>query len=551
MSNKFNTDLDRCRANYQPLTPLRFLDRAMDVYPNRVAAIHRGKSYTWREYGERCRRLGRALIGAGVQRGDTVAIMATNVLAMLEAQFGVPYSGAVINCINSRLDAAAVAFILEHSEAKIFFVDRQLADVAREAIAQSGRDMMVIDISEPEAGSAAPVGKIEYEDFLATAKASVELRYPEDEWDAIALNYTSGTTGNPKGVVYHHRGAYLNALGQVMTGDMVGRKTVYLWTLPLFHCNGWCYAWGLAAIGATSVCLRKVAAEEIYAAIAAYGVTHFCAAPTVLSFLIAGKPANWVAPKHPIEIICAGASPPVAVMQQTIELGFKVLHVYGMTELHGVVTLCEEQEEWGGLGLPTRCQRYGRQGVRTVVTDEMMVADPATYQPIPADGETMGEVLFRGNLGMKGYLKNPKATKDAFAGDWYHSGDLAVLHPDGYMEIKDRAKDIIISGGENVSSLEVEDVLYTHPDVLNVAVVAVPDAKWGEVPCAVVELKPDRVGSLTEEQVIAYCRQRLAGFKTPRHVIFEPIVRTATGKLQKFKLRDHVAQVIANKAKAA
>lgn len=543
--SKYNIDLEKCQANHQALTPIRFLQRSADVFPNRTAVIYKDRKYTWKEYSERCHKLARALISSGVQRGETVAIMATNVPAMVEAHFGVPMSGAVINCINIRLDAPAVAFILKHSEARVFLVDQQFASVAKVAIAETGLDIKVIDIADSDSGSTELIGKIEYERFLESDSDSVEIRYPEDEWDAIALNYTSGTTGNPKGVVYHHRGAYLNAMGQVMNANLLGKIPVYLWTLPLFHCNGWCYAWALAAVGGTHVCIRKAAADDIYDAIAKHQVTHFCSAPTVLSFLIEGKPATWKLPNEPIQVVCAGASPPVAILQKITEMGFKVMHVYGMTEQHGITTLCETQEDWALLSLNDRMNQLGRQGVRTIVTDEMIVCSPSSYTPVPRDGKTLGEVMFRGNLGMKGYLKNPEATKEAFANGWYHTGDLAVVHENGYIEIKDRTKDIIISGGENVSSLELEDVLYTHPGVLGVAVVAVPDEKWGEVPCALVELRPGFDGKVTEQEIIDFCRARLPGFKAPKHIVFEPLTRTATGKLQKFRLRAHAAEVIA------
>lgn len=546
MPNKYDTGLDKCQANYQPLTVLRFLDRAADIFPDRTAVIHGDRRYSWAEHADRCRRLARALVGAGVERGDTVAIIASNIPAMLEAQFGVPLSGAVLNCINVRLEPSAMAFILQHSEARILLVDQMFADAAREAVKLAGMQIDVIDIRGDDIPDADRVGLIDYEDFLRDGPADAELRYPRDEWDAIALNYTSGTTGSPKGVVYHHRGAYLNALGQVVYAELSnGQIPVYLWTLPLFHCNGWCYAWAMAAVAGTHVCLRKVVPEDIFAAVKRHGVTYFCGAPTVLGTLVAGKPADWEPPASPITIACAGASPPVSIIRATRALGFRVQHVYGMTEQHGVNTVCVPQESWASLSQDEQSALMGRQGVRTAVSDEMIVADPTTYKPVPRDGKTMGEVLFRGNLGMKGYLKNPEATQESFAGGWHHSGDLAVVHEDGYIEIKDRSKDIIISGGENVSSLEVEEVLYTHPAVLNAAVVAIPDEKWGEVVCAVLELKPEAAGTLTQDDVVKYCRARLAGFKSPRHVIFEPIVRTATGKLQKFKLRAHAAEVIA------
>jgi fatty-acyl-CoA synthase len=545
MTNKFEANLDKCAANYQPLTPIGLLDRAAEVYPDRTAVIYHDRRYSWAEYARRCRSLARALVGAGIQRGDTVSILAANIPAMLEAQFGVPMSGGVINCVNIRLDAPAIAFILQHSETRLLLVDQQFADVAREAIKLSGMQIDVVDIRDSGVPDVEPVGVVEYESFLANAPADAQLRLPQDEWDAIALNYTSGTTGNPKGVVYHHRGAYLNALGTVVYAGLNIGTPVYLWTLPLFHCNGWCYAWAMAAVAGTNVCLRKVVVEEIYEAIGQHGVTHFCGAPAVLSSLVAGKPQNWTRPSTAISVACAGASPPVTVIEQTEALGFKVLHVYGMTEQHGVNTVCVPQESWGALAPVERLRHMGRQGVRTAVAGEMIVADPSTGQPVPRDGTTIGEVMFRGNLGMKGYLKNAEATRDAFEGGWHRSGDLAVVHDDGYIEIKDRSKDIIISGGENVSSIEVEEVLVTHPAVLQAAVVAVPDEKWGEVPCAVVELLPQHAGTLSQDELIKFCRSRLPGFKTPKHVIFEPIVRTATGKLQKFKLRKHAADVIA------
>ncbi len=543
--NKYNVDLDKCGANYQPLTPIRLLQRSAEVFADRTAVIYKDRKYSWAEYSARCYRLARALIASGVQRGDTVSIMAANIPAMVEAQFGIPMSGAVLNCINIRLDVAGVAFILRHSEAKVFFVDQQFTSVAKAAIAEAGlEDILIIHIADTDTGSNAVIGKTEYEDFLESAPAYIDIVYPVDEWDAIALNYTSGTTGSPKGVVYHHRGAYLNALGQIINANLLGKTPVYLWTLPLFHCNGWCYAWAMAAVGGTNVCLRKAVADDIFDAIAKHQVTHFCCAPTVLSFLIEGQPVNWRTPDEPIKVVCAGASPPVAILEKTVEMGFDVVHVYGMTEQHGITTICEPQESWADLSHAKQMRQIGRQGVRTVVTDELTVCSPETYEPVPHDGQTIGEIMIRGNVAMKGYLKNPEATKEALMNGWYHTGDLAVIHEDGYIEVKDRSKDLIISGGENVSSLEIEDVLYTHPSVLGVAIVAVPDPKWGEVPCALIELQPEYQESVTEQEIILFCRTRLPGFKIPKHVIFEPLSRTATGKLQKFKLRAHAAEVI-------
>ncbi len=535
MAGKYDTDLDQCAANHRPLTPLTFLLRAADVFPDRVAVIHGDRRFTWREHALRCRRLAGALIAAGIAPGDTVAMLAPNTPAMLEAHFGVPMAGAVLNNLNIRLDAAGIAFLLEHGEARALLVDRQFAPVARAALATIARPILVIDIDDPDAGDADPVGTIEYEAFLAAGDPATPIRWPMSEWDAIALNYTSGTTGNPKGAVYHHRGAYLNSLSQILNFGMADHP-VYLWTLPLFHCNGWCFSWAIAALGGTHVCLRRLSADLVYDAIARAGVTHFCAAPTVLGILIDGRPAGWTAPR-PIRLMTAGAAPPAAILRQIRAIGFAPLHVYGMTEMHGVTTLCHEQEAWDELPENERIARMIRQGVRCIVQEEQIVADPLTLAEVPHDGATLGEVLMRGNMAMKGYLKNRAATQEAFAGGWYHTGDLAVVHADGYIELKDRSKDIIISGGENISSIEVENVLCDHPAVKEAAVVAVPSAQWGEVPCAIVELKPDAEAGVDAAAIIAFCRARLAHFKCPRHVIFEPLARTATGKVQKFKLR--------------
>jgi fatty-acyl-CoA synthase len=542
MASKYDLDLDRNPANYRPLTPLTLLSRAVDVYGDRLAVIHGERQWTWSQHAARCHQLARALMKLGVQRGDTVSILALNIPAMLEAQFGIPLSGAVINCLNTRLEAAAISFILNHAEARVFLVDRQLAAVAQQALKDVKHDIVVIDIDEE--GIEGPLlGSMEYEAFLQTGDPATPLVWPQDEWEAIALNYTSGTTGNPKGVVYHHRASYLNALGQTFNAGMNTQDPpIYLWTLPLFHCNGWCFAWGLAAVGGTSVCLRKVSADQIYPAILKHKVTLFCGAPVVLGFLVDGVPADWVPPDEPIQVLVGGASPPAPVLKRLGRLGFRILHLYGMTEMHGPTTVCEWKDEWDEMPEDERSARHARQGVRAVLCDDTIVADPNTLEPVPADGKTIGEILMRANIAMKGYLKNPAATREAFAGGWYHTGDLAVMHPDGYLEIKDRSKDIIISGGENVSSMEVEEVIYTHPAVAQVAVVAVPNERWGEVPCAIVELKQAEAGTVSETEMIAYCRERLAGFKTPRHVIFEPLVRTATGKLQKFKLREYARE---------
>jgi fatty-acyl-CoA synthase len=468
---------------------------------------------------------------------------------MLEAHFGVPLSGGVLNAINTRLSAPEIAFILEHAETRFFIVDRSFVEVALRAVEMTGQEIEVVSIDESDLTcmEVERFGDIDYEELLESAPVDVQLYYPEDEWEAISLCYTSGTTGNPKGVVYHHRGAYLNALGQSINAALPGQWPVYLWTLPLFHCNGWCFAWALAAIGATHVCVTKVSADTIYKALTEQGVTHLCAAPTVLRFLIDGKPDSWKAPEQPVRIICAGASPPVEVLRQTAKLGFSVQHVYGMTEMHGVVASCQWQEDWDRLDPDEWFVKLKRQGVRLAVTEQMIVANPDTFVPVPRDGLTLGEVMFKGNLAMKGYLKNPEATAQALAGGWVHTGDLAVVHEDGYIEVKDRCKDIIVSGGENVSSVEVEDVLYNHPAVAAAAVVAVADQKWGEVPCAIVELKSGYEGAVTAEEIMQFCRTKLAGFKIPRHVIFEPLTRTATGKVQKFLLRSHAVEVLSGR----
>ncbi|GJD66051.1 AMP-binding protein [Methylobacterium frigidaeris] len=532
--------LSRRPANHMPLTPLHFLARAAEVFPDKTAIIHGERRDTWAEHARRCHKLASALRRAGIGRGHVVSILCQNTPAMLEAHFGVPMAGAVLNTINTRLDPAGVAFILEHCEASVFLVDTQLGATAREALALMAKRPLVLDIEDVTADAPVRVSDRTYEDFLAGGDETEPAAWPADEFDAISLNYTSGTTGSPKGAVYHHRGTYLNALGQLLHHGM-SSTSVYLWTLPLFHCNGWCFSWAVAAVGGTHVCLRKVAADPIFDAIEAYGVTHMCCAPTVLSFVADAAARHKRGLPHSVAVMTAGSAPPAAILKRSEEIGFRIRHVYGSTEIHGVTSLCDWHEEWDRLPAPERSQVMARQGVRTVTCEDMMVADPVTMAPVPRDAATMGEVMFRTNLGMKGYLKNPGATDEAFAHGWYHTGDLAVVHGDGYIELKDRSKDIIISGGENISSIEVEDVLYQHGAVSCAAVVAMNDDKWGEVPCAFVELS-ETADCVTETEIIEFCRDRLAKYKLPRRVVFGPIERTATGKIQKFKLRQQLNQ---------
>jgi fatty-acyl-CoA synthase len=527
--------LNRRDANFRPLTPLSFLLRAAEVYPERVAVVDGEQKFTWRQHAERCRRLASALRKVGLKRGDAVAVLAPNTSAMIEAHFGVPMAGGVICALNVRLDAATIAFILQHSEAKVLLADKQYGSLARQALAKLSREIVVIGIDAAGVDGDL-VGGTTYEEFLAAGDPRDDIVWPKDEWDTIALDYTSGTTGNPKGALYHHRGSYLNSLGQIMTFNM-GDGPIYLWTLPMFHCNGWCFSWAIAAVAGTHICLRKVAAETIFAAIARHSVTHLCCAPTVLSFMIEGAAAAGSKLSLPVDVMTAGASPPASVLRAVEEIGFRVRHVYGMTEMHGVIASCAWHPEWNDLPPDERARFRARQGVKTVVCDDMVVLDPGTFAPVHRDGVAMGEVMMRGSVTMKGYFKNPEATEEAFAGGWYHSGDLAVVHPDGYIEIRDRSKDIIISGGENISSVEIEEILYSHPAVLGAAVVPVRDERWGEAPCAFIELKPGFDGKIASEEIIEFCRSRMAKFKVPRQVRFGPIERTATGKAQKFKLR--------------
>jgi fatty-acyl-CoA synthase len=529
--------LEKCAANYVALTPLTFIERSAYIYPDRVAVIHGARRFTWRESYTRARRLGSALKQLGVEKGDTVAAILNNTPEMFEAHFGVPACGAVLNTINTRLDPEAVAFILNHGEARVLLTDREYSRMVKKAIELAGRDdMIVVDVDDPEyTGPGERVGTMEYEALLATGSPDFVFEQPADEWEAISLNYTSGTTGNPKGVVYHHRGAYLNAMSNIVSWGMPPHS-VYLWTLPMFHCNGWCFAWTMAANAGVNVCLRRVDPRLIFDAIREHGVTHYCGAPIVHSML-ANAPEEWrKGINHKVSGLVAAAPPPAAVIEGMARIGFDVTHVYGLTETYGPAAVCAKHDEWRDLPLAEQVALNGRQGVRYHAQEGITVMDPNTMEPVPWDGETMGEIMFRGNLVMKGYLKNPNATAESFRGGWYHTGDLAVMQPDGYVKIKDRSKDIIISGGENISSIEVEDALYKHPAVMAAAVVALPDEKWGEVPCAFVELRDG--AETSAEALVAHCREHLASFKVPKKIIFGELPKTSTGKIQKFVLRE-------------
>lgn len=536
--NPYRQGLDRNPANFEPLSPLSFLPRAARVYPHHTAIVHGDTRHTWREVYERSLRLASALKAAGVGPGDTVAVMAPNVPAMFEAHFGVPMAGAVLNTINTRLDADTVAFILDHGEAKILLTDTELAPIVEPALATAKQTLRVIDIEDPAVPGGKKLGETDYESFIAGGNPDENWQRPEDEWDAISLNYTSGTTGNPKGVVYHHRGAYLNAISNAVGWNM-GHHPVYLWTLPMFHCNGWCFPWTLAAVAGTSICLRKVEAGAIFDAIADHGVTHFCGAPIVLSFVINASPEQRRPFSHQVNVMTAAAPPPASVLARMEKEGFAMTHVYGLTETYGPAVMCAWHDEWNELEEDARAQKKARQGVPYHVLEGLEVIDPDSMERVSADGQTMGEAMFRGNIVMKGYLKNPEATATAFRGGWFHSGDLGVMEEDRYLKLKDRSKDIIISGGENISSIEVEDVLYRHPDVIEAAVVARPDDKWGESPCAFVTLKAGRHAG--EKDIIDWCRERLAHYKCPRSVVFGELPKTSTGKIQKFKLRERAA----------
>ena len=540
MSNHFETGLPQNPANYTPLSPITFLTRTAFVHPQRTSVIHGNRHWTWDETYKRCCKLASALSKRGIGKGDTVSILAPNIPAIFEAHFGVLMTGAVLNTINTRLEAETLTNIFEHAETKVLLTDREFSPLIKETLAKVKRKILVIDIDDPEIESGEFLGELEYEAFLAEGNPDFEAVLPEDDWQAVSLNYTSGTTGAPKGVVYHTRGAYLLATGNVLAWEMPHRP-VYLWTLPMFHCNGWCFPWTITMLAGTHVCLRKVTAKNIYDSIAEHRVTHLCGAPIVMNMIGSAPQEEQRDLPHRVEMLTAAAPPPPTVIARMEEVGFNVTHVYGLTEVYGPSVVCEWQEDWAGKDKSTQAQLKGRQGVRYHVLEGLKVVDPETMKAVPADGETMGEVLMQGNIVMKGYLKNPEETAKAFKGGWFHSGDLGVLHPDGYIELKDRSKDIIISGGENISSVEIENVLYQHEAILEAAVVARPDEKWGETPCAFVVLKS--AATLNENEVIQFCRTKLSGFKIPKKIVFSELPKTSTGKIRKSVLREQAKQL--------
>lgn len=537
--NPYHSHLDKNTANHTALSPLSFLARAADVYPDYPSVIYGDKQYLWHQTRERCTRLGSALNKIGIEKDQTVAIMAPNIPAMYEAHFGVAVTGAVLNSINTRLDATTVAFILQHSEARVLIADTEYAETIAAALKTLQDPPIVIDIEDPNISTGNRLGTIEYEDFLQTGDPNFNWVMPDDEWNAISLNYTSGTTGKPKGVVYHHRGAYMNALSNI-TGWEMGDHPRYYWTLPMFHCNGWCFPWSLAAIAGVSVCSRTVTGAGIYDAIKNHQITHLCGAPIVLGLIINTDESQRCTLDYPVKIMTAAAPPPAPVLQAMEDRGFHMTHVYGLTETYGPAVMCAWKTEWDALPSEERAHMKARQGVRYQVLEGLAVLDPDTMQNVPKDGTTVGEVMFRGNIVMKGYFKNPDETQRAFRGGWFHSGDLAIMDKDGYLRITDRSKDVIISGGENISSIEIESTLYAHPDVLEAAVVAMPDEKWGETPCAFVTLKSPDLAS--ESDLIGWCRDNLAHFKCPTRIVFTELPKTSTGKIQKFKLREQLPE---------
>ncbi len=539
--SQYSTDLDKNKANFTPLSPVTFIERAAAVYPERTALVYREFRQSWADTYRRCRQLASALAKHGIEADDTVALMLPNIPAMYEANFAIPMASAVIHAINIRLDADIIAFQLKHGGAKILITDTEFSAVISEALAQLDDKPLVIDVSDPYAEGGEVIGSYDYEDFLSKGDPGFAWKLPDDEWHAIALGYTSGTTGDPKGVVTHHRGAYLNAVSNVLAWNM-NQHPVYLWTLPMFHCNGWCFPWTLAALNGTSVCLRAVRADDIFNAIKDEQVSHLCGAPIVLNLMANADAVLKQGINHKVNIMTAASAPPPSVLEAMAELGFEVTHSYGLTEVYGPAVVCSWHEEWNDLSITEQAEIKARQGVRYPMLEELVVMDPDTMLPVPHDGKTIGEIMFRGNIVMKGYLKNPAASDAAFEGGYFHSGDLAVCYPDGYIQIRDRSKDIIISGGENISSIEIEAVLYRHPDVLEAAVAAMPHEKWGETPCAFVTLN-EGAGEVSEADIINFCRDNLARFKVPGKVVFGPLPKTSTGKIQKFLLREQAQQL--------
>lgn len=544
----YESGLDKNPANYVPLSPLGFLERSARIFPDRTSLIHGDQHYTWKETYSRCQQLASALTELGIKRNDTVSIIAPNIPPMYEAHFGVPMTGAVLNTINVRLDADTIAFILEHAESKVLIADSEHSDVVGAALSKLNRDITVIDILDDAVQHGSKLGSMDYETFISQAKSDFfPIQHPESEWDAISLNYTSGTTGNPKGVVYHYRGAYLNALSNALNWKMRPHP-IYLWTLPMFHCNGWCFPWTIALLGGTNVCLRRVAAKTIFDAIADYRVTHFCGAPVVLNMVVNASENERKPFDHPVEVMTAAAPPPAVVLEKMEQNGFLMTHVYGLTETYGPAVICEWHQEWDEYDSVKQANLKSRQGVPYVALAGLDIMNPKTMSSVNADGATLGETMFRGNIVMKGYLKNPDATKEAFEGGWFHSGDLGVMHPDHYIQLKDRSKDIIISGGENISSIEIEDTLFRHPAVMEAAVVAQADEKWGEVPCAFVSLKPQHSPQPSEDDLIQYCKDNMARYKAPKKIVFGQLPKTSTGKVQKFRLRERAELLAKNNA---